>query len=139
MLYTMKEACSITGMSYEGLKFYCNQGLVPNVQRDAQNHRMFDEASLNMIYGLGCLRKCGMGIQEMHRYIDLPMPEGIPERKAMLAQKEAELLAQIDEIQKSIDYIHRKQQFYDDILANREPDFASVSIPAEYLKHDQKL
>ncbi len=133
-MYTMKEACTITGMSYEGLKFYCNQGLIPHVKRDAQNRRVFDKADLNWIYGLGCLRRCGMGIREMREYVNYPLPEGIPQRKAMLAQKEAVLLAQLEEIQKSIDYIHRKQQFYDDILEGRAPDYASVSIPQEHLE-----
>ena len=35
-MYTMKQACEKTGLSYEILKFYCNQGLVPNVKRDKQ-------------------------------------------------------------------------------------------------------
>ena len=30
-MYTMKEACRLTGLSYETLKFYCNQGLIPGV------------------------------------------------------------------------------------------------------------
>ena len=29
-MYTMKQACEKTGLSYETLKFYCNQGLVRN-------------------------------------------------------------------------------------------------------------
>ncbi len=33
-MYTMKEVCRETGMTDEGLKFYCNQGFVPNVKRD---------------------------------------------------------------------------------------------------------
>jgi hypothetical protein len=33
-MYTMREVCKETGMTYEGLKFYYNQGLVPNVKRD---------------------------------------------------------------------------------------------------------
>ena len=36
-MYTMKEVCKETGMTYEGLKFYCNQGLVPNVKRDGRD------------------------------------------------------------------------------------------------------
>ena len=28
-MYTMREICRETGMTYEGLKSYCNQGLVP--------------------------------------------------------------------------------------------------------------
>jgi len=30
-MYTMKGACEATGMSYETLKFYCNQGLLSSV------------------------------------------------------------------------------------------------------------
>ena len=32
-LYSMKETCLKTGMNYEALKFYCKEGLVPNVNR----------------------------------------------------------------------------------------------------------
>ena len=43
MMYSMKEACVQTGMSYETLKFYCKEGLVPNVKRDSHNYRVFDD------------------------------------------------------------------------------------------------
>ena len=33
-MYSMKQTCEKVGMSYQTLKFYCNQGLIPNVQRD---------------------------------------------------------------------------------------------------------
>ncbi len=32
VLYSMKETCDKTGLTYDSLKFYCNQGLVPNVK-----------------------------------------------------------------------------------------------------------
>lgn len=28
-MYSMKEACALTGMTYENLKFYCKEGLYP--------------------------------------------------------------------------------------------------------------
>lgn len=34
MVYTMMQACKQTNMTYQTLKFYCNEGLVPNVKRD---------------------------------------------------------------------------------------------------------
>ena len=37
MLYTMKETCTQVEMNYEVLKFYCREGLVPNVKRDQNN------------------------------------------------------------------------------------------------------
>lgn len=43
VVYSMKDVCQTVGLTYEALKFYCNQGLVPNVKRDHNNHRVFDE------------------------------------------------------------------------------------------------
>ena len=68
-MYSMKEACALTNMTYENLKFYCNEGLVPNVKRDKNNRRVFDERDVAWIGSLTCLKKCGMSIQEMKEYL----------------------------------------------------------------------
>ena len=52
-MYSMKEACEKTGMSYENLKFYCNEGLVPNVKRDRNNYRVFSDNDIRWIQSLG--------------------------------------------------------------------------------------
>ena len=62
-MYTMKQACEKTGLAYETLKFYCNQGLVPNVKRDKQNRRVFDDRDIAWINSLNCLKK----LQHGHR------------------------------------------------------------------------
>jgi DNA-binding transcriptional MerR regulator len=67
----MKEACQQVGISYETLRFYCKEGLVPNVKRDKNNYRNFDERDINWLKSLQCLKKCGMGIQDMKRYMNL--------------------------------------------------------------------
>ena len=64
-MYSMKEACELTDMTYENLKFYCNEGLVPNVKRDKRNYRVFDEHDIKWIQSLNCLKNCGMSIAEM--------------------------------------------------------------------------
>ena len=127
-MYTMKDVCRETGMNYEALKFYCNEGLVPNVKRDAHNHRVFDDRDIAWIKSLTCLKNCGMSIQEMKAYIALCLQgeASIPERKVILAQKRAALLEKMAEIQASIDYIDWKQGFYDDVLAGRVKYFSNL-------------
>lgn len=117
----MKEVCRETGMTYEALKFYCNEGLVPNVKRDANNHRVFDDRDIAWIKSLTCLKKCGMSIQEIKVYIDfcLQGESSIPERKVILAQKREDLLRRIAELQANIDFIYGKQKFYDDVLSGK--------------------
>lgn len=117
-LYTMKEACARTGMSYEALKFYCNEGLVPNVKRAANNYRVFDEYDVNWIRSLACLKKCGMSIQEMKEYLALCL-EGertIPERMELLQKYKQNIHERMAELQKSLDFIAWKENFYQEVL-----------------------
>ena len=131
-MYTMKQACEQTGLSYETLKFYCNQGLVPNVKRDAQNRRIFSDRDIRWINSLGCLKNCGMGIQEMRRYLQLCLegPSSIPERKVILEEKRLELEQELKRVQDSIAYIDWKQQFYDEVLAGKR-EYISNLMPEE--------
>ena len=123
MLYTMMQVCKETGMTNQALKFYCNEGLVPNVKRDRNNRRVFDERDVAWISGLICLKKCGMSIQEMREYMVLCLQgeSSIPQRKLILAQKQEALRQQIKELEGSIDYIDWKQNFYDEILSGKRP------------------
>lgn len=122
-LYSMKEACKKTGLTYDALKFYCNEGLVPNVKRDKNNYRVFDDNDIGWIKSLSCLKNCGMSILEMKEYLKLCLDgkDTIPERQEILNLKLRELKNKINEIQESIDYINWKQKFYQDILDGKQP------------------
>ena len=100
-MFTMKEACQQTQLPYETLKFYCNQGLVPNVKRDKNNHRMFDEQDIHWINSLNSLKQCGMSISEIKDYIKLCYDgeSTIPQKKEILDSKRKSLVEQLKQIQ----------------------------------------
>lgn len=120
-MYSMKETCLKVGMSYETLKFYCNQGLIPNVKRDKNNYRIFDDNNVSWIISLSCLKNCGMTISEMREYLALCLKgeSTIPERQEILKVKRQSLVQKQKEIQDSIDYIDWKQGFYNDVLSGK--------------------
>lgn len=120
-MYSMKETCSLVQMPYETLKYYCKEGLIPGVQRDAQNHRVFDERTVAWINSLNCLKRCGMGISEMKEYLTLCLQgdTSIPAREVILAHKRRALQAKLTEIEACLAYIDAKQQFYEDVLAGK--------------------
>ncbi|HJD17441.1 MAG TPA: MerR family transcriptional regulator [Candidatus Fournierella excrementavium] len=130
MLYSMKEVCQRTGLNYETLKFYCNQGLVPNVKRDGGNRRVFDERDLAWLEGLGCLRRCGLSIKEMQHYVQLCLrgETSIPERKVILAERRKALEEEMARLQSALEYLDSKQAFYDEVLAGRRP-YVSNLLP----------
>lgn len=127
-MYSMKEACALTNMSYENLKFYCNEGLVPNVKRDSRNYRVFDEHDIKWIQSLNCLKNCGMSIAEMKEYLTLCMEgeNSIPTRKVILAAKKEELLQSMQKLQDAVDYIDWKQSFYDDVLSGKTKYYSNL-------------
>ncbi|MBD9245689.1 MAG: MerR family transcriptional regulator [Coriobacteriaceae bacterium] len=128
MTYTMMQVCRELDMTYQTLKFYCNQGLAPYVKRDKNNRRVFDERAVEWIRSLTCLKRCGMSIEEMRDYLNLCLEgeKSIPRRKKMLAEKRARLDEQMEQIQASMDYIDWKQDFYDDILAGKQPYYSNL-------------
>lgn len=127
-MYTMKQTCEKTNLSYETLKFYCNQGLVPNVKRDSKNHRIFDDRDIAWIQSLNCLKNCGMSISEMKEYIALCLDgeSTIPERKIILDIKRKSLVKQLKQVQDCIDYIDWKQSFYDDVLSGKTKYYSNL-------------
>ena len=82
-MYSMKEACALTGMTYENLKFYCKEGLVPNVKRDSRNYRVFDDHDIKWIQSLGCLRNCGLSIADVWK----EKPPFPPEKRSSSGKK----------------------------------------------------
>lgn len=124
--YSMEETREATGLTYDALKFYCNEELIPNVKRNKNNYRIFDDNDIS------CLKNCGMSIDEMKQYLNLCLKgeSTIPERMTILDAKLLELEQKIEKIQNSIDYIHWKQNFYDDVLSGKTKYF-SYLIPIE--------
>ena len=122
-MYTMIQVCKEANMTYQALKFYCNEGLIPNVKRDKNNRRIFDEKDVKWIKDLVCLKKCGMSIQEMKEYLNLCLQgeTTIPQRKIMLKNKQEALQASIQMLKASVDYIEWKQNFYDEVLSGKRP------------------
>ena len=124
----MKETCKKTGLSYDTLKYYCNEGLIPHVKRDKNNYRVFDENDITWINSLSCLKNCDMTINEMKEYLQLCLKgeETIPERQRILEKKLKKLEHKVQKINESIDFIHWKQNFYEDVLNGKVKYFSNL-------------
>lgn len=124
MMYTVKEAAQLTGLTEHAVRFYTDKGLVPSVQRDNNNIRLFDAASINWLYGVKCLKQSGMPIEVIKKYVDLCL-EGdstIPERYEIMKEHKAVALAQLEEAKRRVAHLEEKVKLYEAILENRTPD-----------------
>ncbi|MEK3732881.1 MULTISPECIES: MerR family transcriptional regulator [Paenibacillus] len=123
-MYTVKEAAQITGLTEHAVRFYTDKGLVPSIQRNAHNIRLFDEESINWLHGIKCLKQSGMPIDVIKKYIDLCL-EGdstIPQRYALMMEHKEAALAKLEEAKRHVAHLVEKTALYQGILENRSPD-----------------
>lgn len=127
-MYSMKETCEKVNMTYETLKYYCNEGLIPNVKRNKNNYRIFDDNNIAWIKSLSCLKKCNMSIEEMKKYLDLCLKgeSTIPERQFIIAEKKKQLLQEMSDLQESLEFLNWKENFYSDVLSGKTKYFSNL-------------
>lgn len=123
-MYTVKDLSKILDLSEHTVRFYTDKGLVPNVQRDKNNTRLFDDESINWLTGVKYLKQCGMSVEDIKSYVDLCL-EGdstIQERYAIILQQKDAALAQLEEAKIRANYMIEKSVHYLDIINQVIPD-----------------
>ncbi|WP_127583620.1 MerR family transcriptional regulator [Paenibacillus koleovorans] len=123
-MHTVKEAAQITGLTEHAVRFYTDKGLVPSVQRNQNNIRMFDEESINWLHGVKCLKQSGMSIEAIKTYVDLCL-EGestIPQRSVLMMEHKETALAKLEEAKRHVVHLEEKTALYQAILEHRTPD-----------------
>jgi DNA-binding transcriptional MerR regulator len=123
-MHTVKEAALITGLTEHAVRFYTDKELVPSVQRNANNIRLFDAESINWLHGVKCLKQSGMPIEVIKKYVDLCL-EGdstIPQRCALMMEHKEAALAELEEAKRHVAHLEEKITLYQAILEHRIPD-----------------
>src|SRR5262245_26008459 len=115
-VFTIQEVARRSGLSEPTLRYYEEAGLVGPVQRDeSSGHRRYDDADLETLEALACLRAVGVGIGDMRTYLANRKkgPAAAGEQRDLLLRHaeriEAELVAQ----GRRLDYLRIKAAMWD--------------------------
>lgn len=117
-MQTVKEVATSLNLTEHTVRYYTDKQLVPNLKRDENNQRLFDEAAINWLLCIKHLRKCGMPIEDIKTYIDLCL-EGdstIKERYEIMRRQQEIAQAQLEEAKQRANYIEDKTNNYRDIM-----------------------
>ncbi|NHN33763.1 MerR family transcriptional regulator [Paenibacillus agricola] len=123
-MYTVQDAALITGLTEHAVRFYTDKGLVPSVQRNKNNIRLFDEEFINWLYGIKCLKQTGLPIENIKTYVDLCL-EGdstVPQRFALMMEYKEAALVQLEEAKRRVAHLEQKTIQYQAILERSIPD-----------------
>ncbi|WP_462409894.1 MerR family transcriptional regulator [Neobacillus sp. Marseille-QA0830] len=117
-MYTVKEVARLLDLTEHTVRFYTDKGLVPSVQRDKNNIRLFDEESMNWLIGVKYLKQCGMSVEDIKSYVDLCL-EGrstIQERYEIILKQKTIAQSQLEEAKRRAKYMEEKLHHYLDIM-----------------------
>jgi DNA-binding transcriptional MerR regulator len=124
---TIQEVSRRSGLSEPTLRYYEEIGLVGPVGRDERSgHRRYQDADLDVLQALACLRALGLGIEDMRTYqanrdrARRARASRIQESRAVAAEqrdllrRHAErMAAEIAALHSRLDYLREKSALWD--------------------------
>jgi len=115
MLYSMTYVVENLNVSAKTLRFYEEQGILPNIARDEKGRRVYNEQQIDWISFIRCLKETGMPLSKIKDYkelIELGNSTYL-QREEMLKQHKLELQKKIDESLKNLEEINYKIAMYE--------------------------
>ena len=70
-VYTVGEMAKSLGIPSSTLRYYDKEGLLPFVERSSSGIRVFHEKDYEWLQIINCLKKTGMSIKDIRKYIIL--------------------------------------------------------------------
>jgi DNA-binding transcriptional MerR regulator len=115
MLYSMTYVAENLNVSAKTLRFYEEQGILPNISRDEKGRRVYSEQQMDWISFILCLRETGMPISKIKEYKDLYVAGNTTflQREEMLIQHKLEVQKKIEESVKHLEEINYKIAMYE--------------------------
>ena len=109
-------------ISADTLRYYERIGLIPPVPRTKSGLRDYDEESCGWVELMKCMRAAGVQIEALIEYVALFQQgdDTIDARKALLIVQREQLLARMEDMQKSLDRLNMKIERYEQGLMTKE-------------------
>lgn len=115
MFYTIGETAKILNIAPSALRYYDKEGLLPFVERSNGGVRLFKEEDFNWLYIINCLKKSGLSIKDIKKYIDMTLngDETIGERLEMFQNQRKTVMKQMNELQNTLNILEYKCWYYE--------------------------
>ena len=121
-MYSIQEVCRKTGLTAHTLRYYEKEGLLTGVARSAGGFRQYSEEDMEWLGLICCLKNTGMPLQEIARFVQLAHQGDatLEERVELLKDHREKLIARMEEMQKYLEKITWKVNFFSGKLQEYE-------------------
>lgn len=137
MSYSIKQVADMMGVTTSTLRYYDQEGLLPDVERK-NGIRVFEDKDFKWLRVLNCLKNTNMPIKKIKEYCDLAQKgdSTLNERYNLILEQKENILSQIKQLEYYLKEVEYKEWYYKqaikegtekNIIANM-PDTATLEI-----------
>jgi DNA-binding transcriptional MerR regulator len=129
---TIAEVSKKYDLSADTLRYYERIGLIPGVHRNQSGIRDYSEEDCRWVEFVKCMRSAGLPIEVLIEYVAL-VEQGdatIGARKELLVEQRRQLIARIEEMQKTLDRLNGKIEHYERALVPMMQAMSRADAPA---------
>ena len=121
---TINEISKKFSLSKDTLRYWEKEKLIPTVKRDQNGYRVYDTKEQNWVFYIMVLRKAGMSIKKIKKFVNLYMKDYSTAeiRKHLLIVQRSQLNKEIINIKKTVNYLDYKIDHFDDQLLSFEKE-----------------
>ncbi len=126
-MYTIQQVCEKTGLSAHTLRYYEKEGLLTGISRSQGGFRQYSDEDLEGLGLICCLKNTGMSLQEISEFMRLTHQGDytLKERVELLCQHRNNVVQRMAEMQRYLDKVNWKINFFTEKLRVYEEQQAS--------------
>lgn len=129
-MYTIGQISEMFNIPVSTLRYYDKEGLFPNMKRES-NIRKFDDSEIETLRIIECLKKSGMEIKDIRRYMELCSKGSstYAERKALFEKQRESVEGEIARLEKTLSMLKFKCWYYDQAIADGNEEHIREMLP----------
>lgn len=115
--YTIGEAAKMFNLSVATIRYYDQQGLLPNLKR-VSGIRQFNKDNLDTLQTIECLKMAGMSLKEIYQYLQW-YQEGdktLQQRLELFQHLREQIMGQIKDLETTLKVAEYKCKYYEQAI-----------------------
>lgn len=114
----------LNNLSTHTIRFYAKRNIIPNITRDKNNNRLFDDESIAWFKSIKYLRETGMSLDNIDHYFQLCL-EGdhtLEKRYQIILNQQQRVVEQYEQALDRLNYINEKSKLYKQMIEEQKDD-----------------
>ncbi|BDR55491.1 MerR family transcriptional regulator [Xylocopilactobacillus apis] len=134
--YSISEAAQMLNVSPSTLRYYDQEGIIPDLHKNKSGIRKFTSQNIETLNLIGCLKCAGMSIKDIKVFMEWCNlgDSTLTKRLEMFQNLKNKTLAQMQELQNTLDTIEYKCDYYTQAVQ----DGTEKNVHHEHLNQNKK-